>query len=468
MKNDNNFAIIWDLAHRAIRVASYNDPENRHGWWRQHISEHELHPVVWHAVYALGIRPVDWQQLLLEWPHVALKDQTRLAYTRDEQKGRENVQTLTSIGKYLARHWPHVRDDIRRDWAGRFVPMHYEIRDTMEGIITGIEMGPQSCMHSLNGNIPFGRYQREQLVEYVDGTRESHHVSWEMHPYAVYNPEYGWRMAVRTAVDDKVNVLARALVNVSVTPGVYVRSYGRTTVDDTDTNNDEKLNAWLEEQGFVYKNGWPNGLKLIRLEHPDGGLMAPYIDGNNDDVDDDNGRYLVLRRGGKYSCCSSDAQIAATEIVGRCNDCDDEIEGDEDTHKGVYVGEDQDTLVCQICAHNYTYIEGPHGDYYYVPDSDAVYVERKAYDKNNLPDEIVKCEDGAYRKEEDCVYIDGEGYYAYDDDDIVQCADEEWRLRRNCWEDAHSEQWYPDEVSGVDIEEGKYHPDSLKEMIENI
>lgn len=467
MRNDNNFAIIWDLAQRAIRVTSYNDPENRHGWWLRHTSEHELHPVVWHAVYALGIRPVDWQQLLLEWPHAALKDQTRLAYTRDEQKGRENVQTLTSIGKYLARHWPHVRADIRRDWAGRFVPMHYEIRDTMQGIITGIEMGPQSCMHSLNGNIPFDRHNRDQLVEYVNGAREVQYVSWYRHPYAVYNPEYGWRMAVRTAVDDKVNVLARALVNVSVTPGVYVRSYGRDFVDDTDSNNDEKLNAWLEEQGFAHRNGWPNGLKLDRLDHPEGGLMVPYIDGTNDAVDDE-GRYLILCRGGKYSCRNSDAQIATANIIGRCNDCDDEIEGDGDgEHDGVYVGEDAEDLVCSSCSDNYTWVMGPHGDYS-ASDSDVVYVGRQAYDKNNLPDEIVRCEDGEYRKQDDCVYIIGDGYYEWGDDAIVECADEEYRLRADCWEDKHSEKWYPDEVEGVDIEEGKYHPDSLKEMIENI
>lgn len=467
MNIDNNFGTIWDLACRAIRVTSYSANENHHGWWLRHTSEHELHPVVWHIIYARNVRPVDWQQLLLEWPHVALKDQTRLAYTRDEQKGRDNVQTLTSIGKYLARHWPHVRDDIRRDWAGRFVPMHYELRDTMQGIITGIEMGPQSCMHSLNGNIPFGRHQRNQLMEYVNGEREQHYVSWYQHPYAVYNPNYGWRMAVRTSTDDKLNVLARALVNVGDTHKVYVRSYGRDSIDDTDSNDDEKLNAWLEEQGFVHKNGWPSGLKLDRLDHPEGGLMVPYIDGNNDDVDD-KGTYLILRRGGKYSCCNADAQIATVNIIGKCSDCGDEIEGDEDgNHDGRDVGEDGDRLVCRSCANDYTYVEGPHGDYY-VPDRDAVHVEHKTYDKNNLPSEIVKCEDGEYRKEEDCVYIAGEGYYEYDDDDVVQCADEEYRLRRDCWEDPHSEKWYPDEVSGVDIEEGKYHPDSLKEMIDNI
>ena len=73
-----------------------------------------LHPAV---VAAFNMHdPEDWQQLLLEWPHVATTDGTRLAYTRDERSGQDDRQTLTSLGKYIKQHWPRMADHHIRDF----------------------------------------------------------------------------------------------------------------------------------------------------------------------------------------------------------------------------------------------------------------------------------------------------------------------------------------------------------------
>ena len=82
-------------------------------WHFKLSSKFELHPVV--KTLLKQHRPADWQQLLLEWPHVSETDQSRLAYTRDEKHGEADRQTITTIGKYVKRHWPHLKDNFLDD-----------------------------------------------------------------------------------------------------------------------------------------------------------------------------------------------------------------------------------------------------------------------------------------------------------------------------------------------------------------
>jgi hypothetical protein len=63
-------------------------------------------------------RPYDWQQLFLEWPHVSQGDRSKIAYTQNEVKGQKDIQTVTSVGKYLNRHFD-LPDHIIRDLVSR-------------------------------------------------------------------------------------------------------------------------------------------------------------------------------------------------------------------------------------------------------------------------------------------------------------------------------------------------------------
>jgi hypothetical protein len=476
MKKDSSFGFHFDLGIDAIRTIYLSTNIGR-PWWVKLYCEYKLHPVVHDIIYNEGIRPIDWHLLLLEWPHIAKSDESRLAYTRNERAGIEDKQTMTAIGKYLSRHWPHVRDDIRRDWAGRYAPGMYEIWDTKEGIISGVERGPQSCMKSTSGSVPFHSGDNAMLMSYYRGNAESNEVPWRKHPYAVYAPEYGWRMAVRLDPCYPAIVFGRAMVNVSSkctrngAKGVFVRSYKRGACEHDYSHTDERLEDWLQTQGYTHESSWPDGLKLARIDHPNqGGFMAPYIDGGTDRVDDCGG-HLMITEDGSYECTNTDGTVDGgddDESMGDCEDCGSTVyENEEDR---IWAGRDETRLICGCCAENYAYVTGTdrHGrDFqYHVKDDNIVEVDDTKYDGDNLPDYIVYCNDEKYRHTDDVIFVAGE-YYEEDDESIVKCADGEWRIRADCWQDKHTEEWYSDDEDGVDLEEGKYHPDSLRSMADN-
>ena len=87
-------------------------------WFRRETRKYKLHPVVEAALDVC--RPDDWHQLLLEWPHMAESDPARLAYTRDERSGEADRQTVTTIGKYLTRHFSEMTDHKVRDLAALY------------------------------------------------------------------------------------------------------------------------------------------------------------------------------------------------------------------------------------------------------------------------------------------------------------------------------------------------------------
>lgn len=446
-------------------------PEHSRRWFYDLAMRYRLHPVV-DQLLRHGYRPVDWQQLLLEWPHVSEEDETQLAYTRDENKGRDNVQTRTSVGKYLSRHWPHIPDHVRRDFAGAHNNFRFEFWDTKEGIISGIELGPRSCMQSGYGSIPF--QDREGVVAYHRGVRESEDIDWHHHPYICYAPEYGWRMAVRIDPGRPDIVMGRALVYEP--EKMFVRSYARNPDGESfSSGSDEKLEHWLSEQGYSRGSSWPEGAKLLRVEHPHGGgTLVPYIDGNVQRVRISKNGYLVIDDAGDLLCDNTDG-TASEDDRPTCDDCEARMDEDDAT----WVGRNDDRCVCDQCRYrNYTFAIGSR-DSYYVRDDDTITVGDESYVADDLPDYIVWVESqDDYMHIDDVVFVDGE-YYTYEDaaivccydgkyrmrEDCVECDDGDWRPRDECWQDEHTEKWYSNDVTGVELND-TYHPDTLRQLAE--
>ena len=459
-------------------------------WWLRVAEAFDLHPLVYKLVYEYHLRPMDWHLMLLEWPHVSEDDQTMIAYTRTEEAGRafpdvgSKRLTKTTVGKYIARHYPHVPDHLRRDLCALYAPEVFELWTTKEEIICGIELGPQSCMKSSYGNIPFSGSDNARLVAWYDGDKDTR-VDWNSHPYAVYAPEYGWKMAVRLDKGKPDEVLGRALVLDMDGFKGFVRSYART---EGYSSTDTALEAWLHTQGYRKHSAWPDGAKLRRLEHPHRDVfMVPYIDGDTQKVAD-HGPYLTIDCDGDYECTNTDGTADHQEdaVVGECDCCGDTVyDGDDER---IWAGRDEDTYVCGSCARNYQYVRGAsrRGSYmsYYVHEDDAVEVNGNYYDSDNLPDYIVYSDyhDQHYNRD-DVVWVEGEDdyyeegndeiveidghYYRKDDEDcVVYCVDEKYRLRNDCWQSAKGN-WYSDDETQVDVKEGTYHPDELQEMIDN-
>ena len=479
---DAEFSDMFWRAHKAVIVTS-NTPRTpeqyRRYWFSRLVHTYNLHPVV-RSIVDQGVRPADWQRLLLEWPHVSTDDEMLLAYTRDDKKGEDNVQTKTSIGKYLSRHWPHVADNIRRDWAGTHTRDKYEVWNTKETIIRGIELGPVSCMQSGSGSIPFDRHDHQRMCAYFAGRTGPEAVAWDHHPYACYAPEHGWSMAVRLDPGKPNIVMGRALLLDGDDGKWYVRSYKRAAEEGGYSYSDEKLETWLREQGYSKIDGWPDGAQLALITHPrSGGYMAPYIDGDTQTVQVDGG-CLVIDSDGYHECDNTDGTMGGgRETIGSCEDCGETVYEEDER---IWAGRTEDRLICSCCMDGYYYVEGDNGrsgsTEYYVHSDNEVTVNNVAYDRDNLPYFIKELHDGDYAHEDECVYIDSvDEYYLIDDeeicytadgdyalrDDCVLCADGEWRPEDECWQCEMSKEWYSDDEENVEVDGKTCHPDNVPE-----
>lgn len=482
------FYAVWSDAIWAIDTLNLN-ATYPHYWHRRVRASHKLHPLIAKLIVEYAVKPVDWHLMLLEWPHISKTEPDKIAYTRNEENGHDFIynhdkrQTKTTVGKYLARHYPHIPDHLKRDIAALYNAPDYKIWRTKEEIICGIELGPQSCMKSSYGSVPFSSNDNDRLMAWYNGDR-SVDVRWDRHPYAVYKPEYGWGMAVQIDKGRPDIVLSRALVYQDPA-NEKRRGFVRSYVARGDwSESDHTLEAWLKEQGYSHWSCWPEGAMLAYVKHPKSdGPMLPYIDGGTQTVSNQGG-YFAIDCDGDLTCDNTDGTVAEDEAIGECEECQETIyEGDEYTH----VGRDEGTLVCQCCCDNhYSFVLGGSrwgNRSYYVHENNAIEIDGDYYDEQNLPDCIVTRADGEYAHidnvvrcvtddeyydsdDEDIVEIDN-AWYRTDDDDVVECADGEYRLKVDCWQDPYSEDWYSDDEDGVDVEEGKYHPDSLRKMADN-
>ena len=404
-------------------------------WHGREQRKYPMHPAVLKALES-EYRPYDWHLLTLEWPHISETDSTRLAYTRDDRAGEADRQTVTTVGKYLTRHFRDMPDHEVRNLvalyaAGESCKFVY----TMAEMIHHIMRGPTSCI----GGRPFE-------VRCADGERR--------HPYQVYDPKYGWHMAVRVEND---NTVGRALCMADGDSKYFVRSYRKT---DGYSPADERLEAWLVSQGYTKQDGWESDTWLAYYKVDSGDILAPYLDGCNQNVDV-CGNHLEICRDGEYEC-SQTGGTAQDSDGNDCQDCGDRVrEGD-----GYWVGRHEESLVCESCCDNdYRYAYGRNGNQYYVHESNVARVGHESYDVDYLSDNnIVELYDGDYAEMDDCVMI-GDDWYLTDDDRICRPEDsDDYWLIEDCWQCEESGNWYTDDTAYVEVDGNKYHPDNAPEQ----
>jgi len=406
-------------------------------WHGREQRKYPLHPAVAKALES-DHRPHDWHLLTLEWPHVSETDSTRLAYTRDERAGIADRQVITTVGKYITRHFKTMPDhEVRNLVALYSAGESCKFVHTMAEMLYHLHRGPPSCM---GGDKSFD-------IRCSDGERR--------HPYQVYDPQYGWHMAVRIDNDDTVG---RALCMDDGEHGKYfVRTYEKT---GGYSHADAKLHAWLLSQGYEHRSAYRDGTRLALFETSDD-FLAPYIDGGEQRVEMYSNR-LEIDSNGEYECGNTNG-TPNNETGDPCNDCGDRIrEGD-----GYWVGRYEDTRVCQSCCDNdYYYVYGSRGNQYYVYRDNMVRVGDEFYDEDYLSDnEIVELENGDYASMDDCVNINDE-WYLCDDERVVRCEDDDEYYLENegCWQCEESGNWYSDSVDYIEVDDKQYHPDHAPEQ----
>jgi hypothetical protein len=435
---------MMEIFLQAKHILRYSSTRNilprENDWFYRETTKYDLHPIVWAAMKAA--RPHDWQQLLLEWPHQSVNDAARIAYTRDERAGITDKQTVTSVGKYLRRHWPALPDHDIRDLVQRYgTNSDYKLVHTMAEMLHHLANGPGSCM-----------VWHRSGVRCADGKTR--------HPYEVYNPKYGWHMAVGILNGE---TLSRALCmdNKETGDKYYVRTYLRPTRDGDYSQVDGGLEHWLKEQGYVKKYSWQDGEKFDKHE-VDNTVLMPFLDGN-DKLVADGDDHLYMECNGRYTCNRTDGLAndeEDNEDYFNCESCDDRTSNDD----GYWVNRSEDTHVCQSCLeHDYQYVYGRRGNQYYVHSDYVVYCNDEYYDEDYLDDnEIILLENGDYEILDNAVEVSGEWYHI-DDERICRTEDtDEYALTEDCWQCAESGNMYTNDCEDYTEYEGeRYHDDYI-------
>ena len=421
-----------------------------------------MHPVI-QAAFAFE-DPKDYAQLCLEWPYEADMDKTRIAYTQDDRAAEADRQTVTTVGKYLKRHFPTMYDHTIRDLVAKYATAsEFSISDSSADIIDAVQDGPPSCMKWDEGQ--------------VDDVG--------CHPYAVYAPVYGWAIATRK---DGRQINGRALVMQRKNGEKDIKYFVRTYQRPSDTCSrysapDEQLYQWLESQGYEHRNGW-KGEKIAYIESSlrNMDFVAPYIDGNAQCVSESydsatRTKYLVISASGDYECCSTGGGYEAQNSC-TCEDCNSRVDEDE----AYTVGYHGDRSVGPCCIDEYRQVIGRNGNEYYVPEDEAVEVDGDWYDYDCLGEHDIVClHDGEYCMQDDAVYIGSNGdWYRSDDSDVVEDHNNEWQMRDDCVElhdgewalsddtwccEASGEYYLTDNEDPVTIHGLTFHPDTTAEDI---
>lgn len=447
LKATDNALISTKLTHlysmceqRKIYEILSRQFKNRDNWYR------ELHPGIRHVLevekavvqeqiwydYSGGwtTTPIGvnlWQarnitRLALEQPSLPDDgDEQRVAYWQSSQKQARGVRTVTSLGKYLRRHFSMPDHEIR-DVVALHAAVKYEFITDTDEIVEVIQEGPYSCMQrSYSGS----------------------------HPYEVYTEEFGWKLCVGYK-DGEIH--SRALVNGKN----FIRTYGWNYSVETKSTDSPEMTQWLISKGYKLLHSWPSGTRIAKVTtYPDvkTHYVFPYLDGNNNYVDECSGCFEILSSG-EYRCDQVDG-TANEEGVERCDSCGDR------TDNSTYI--EGEGCICEYCLdRDYVHAFGSGGRQEWVKHNVCTEVDGDWYvDADFSDNDIVTLHDGTAVKMDQAVYVESEyEYYPADevgdnpkshDWTVCRLSDGDYELRENCEYCEHNEDWIKKE-DAVEVE----------------
>lgn len=408
-------------------------------WHAREQTRYRLHPVVV-AMLKHG-SPHDWHALVLEWPHISQEDNKQLTYTRDDASGERDRQVRTTIGKYVKRHWPNVQDNNIRDevlaYTNRLEGRMEFLPDDVEAYVRAVQSGPQSCMK-----------WDDEPDDYA------------YHPYRAYAPDKGWRMAVRYNAYGQI--CGRVLV--FEPKKLYVRSF--RACDDNPTSSgyseaDEKLNVWLNGQGYTKRSAWPEGTPLARIDYSrnDCGVLVPYIDGDRQHIDVCHD-HLKIVDDGEWVATNTDGDAEENDCGDLCYHCGERVRTDRD--EGEYI-ERYDRYVCaDHLSRRYTWVSYREE---YILDNELEYdTNGDAVDPENPPDNMTCLTQGVYLGkwadyDDTILDMDGDTWHIEDDDrgTIVQLSSDS----------VHAGEWVV-KGAAIEVEDEWFHNDDIGQKIVRI
>jgi len=335
--------------------------------------------------------------------HQATSDPLKIAYTPSPEYGRADRQVVTTVGRFLTKHYRErftdlqIRDIVDEHRARYGEPrVHFAFSaDAIERVYT---TGPSSCMS----------YS-------ADAFRTPEH------PVRVYD---GPDTVLACIESTPGKYTARCVVRLDRQPMTFSRVYGDGAL----------LKERLRAFGFVEDPDWSLDGVRLRLVLDRGAPLCPYIDGSGIACND--GEFLVIGSG--RLCCQQTNGYAGRveedeedEEGFRCSHCDDWDDGDENRTW-------EEESICDHCAENY-YVRAVcnrRGDMYYVRDNRVIEADGEYYrDDPDVLDahDIVQLHDGDYTGNS-CVYVEDRGEYYREHDACKPRGRREYFCTDDCTE----------------------------------
>ena len=191
----------------------------------------------------------------LHYLHQSETQPDKVAFYPDMEKFRARKCVVTTLGRYLTRHYKLEEKDVKY-WAewynANFGPVDLKWATSPEEIVHAIGNGPsESCMS--NG------YHDDCEGEWYRG---------HVHPAAVYGSLPGWETNFGVAyIENDDEITARVICNMETKE--CARIYG----------DDARMRKALALAGFKQAQGALLGMKVRKIENRNGsGFIMPYID----------------------------------------------------------------------------------------------------------------------------------------------------------------------------------------------
>lgn len=333
--------------------------------------------IMWHTVDG---HPMAYRELFSDrYPHIPKSEPGKIAYTESDLKGNRDIQTVTTIGRYLTKFHAALSEAEKKrlvDEWNSYYDTSYQLAfsDDPETIAKIYQNGPSSCMskstEDFSDYVPFGK-----------------------HPAEVYGAPGDLSIAYLGTVERPVS---RAIVNVQ--KKYYVRAYGFV----------ERMELKLKEAGFEKLISWPPGTKL-NLWQDGSRILCPYLDGSRGYCwvyPSDDG-FLVTRHadegGPGIEADTTDGYIDFDRNTCTCDHCDREVVLDDDDYSRI-----DGNVVCHRCRdEEYIYCQLT-GNYVSNDTDMAIYYDRYNYEEVGQLSEL----------ENNSRYTQCE--YSYDVDDLIR------------------------------------------------
>lgn len=271
------------------------------------------------------------------------KDGTKVAFTESPEKGIQDIQTVMTPGRYLAKYFPSLHPEVLDSYVADFVRVHgqYELKIQKDGTEIAND------------------YRRVKLGSCMSYSGDNYNSS--VHPCTVYGA--GDIECATAWLDDKM--VARCLI---------WRREGQETLVSRIYGDVAPMQSALATIGIETKSDKSTydsleGARLLRVEDSTNRFVIPYIDSCQ--YVRDTGDYLIIDDSGDIDSQCSHSTGGLSGHAHVCDRCEDGVDEDNLNSVRTAYGLEQ---WCDHCFDNHSFYCEKTEEYYSDTDFESIMV----------------------------------------------------------------------------------------------